>query len=102
MKATAIIALLALLAGSAVSFAGVNSPETTASKPSKPASSDKPANRVPKKDTTVTGSHIKRDVRRNGLVTDGPNPVYVLDSKAIRDSGAADLRQLLVRNGLNR
>ena len=50
----------------------------------------------------LTGSYIKRDIRRNGVVTDGPNPVYVLDNEAIRNSGAADLRELLVFRGLNR
>jgi hypothetical protein len=50
----------------------------------------------------LTGSYIKRDVRRNGVVTDGPDRVYVLDSQAIRNSGAADLRELLVLRGLSR
>jgi hypothetical protein len=48
---------------------------------------------------TLTGSYIKRDVRRNGIVTDGPNPVYVLDGKTIEISGGADLSQVLLRSG---
>jgi len=53
------------------------------------------------RDTKValTGSYIKRDIRRRGEITDGPNVVAVLDSKTIKNSGAADLRQLLVRTG---
>ena len=47
----------------------------------------------------LTGSYIKRDIRRRGEITDGPNVVAVLDSKTIKNSGAADLRQLLVRTG---
>jgi|SRR5690348_2484557 len=50
----------------------------------------------------LTGSYIKRDMRRNGIVTDGAHPVVVLDSEAIRNSGAADLREALVFRGLGR
>jgi len=51
------------------------------------------------KNTELTGSYIKRTIRRNGQITDGPHQVVVIDQKAIRDSGAADLRQLLNRQG---
>ena len=47
----------------------------------------------------LTGSYIKRNVRRSGQITDGPNQVMVLDSEAIRRSGASDVRELLVRRG---
>jgi hypothetical protein len=47
----------------------------------------------------LTGSYIKRDVRRNGQITDGPSQVAVIDAATIKNSGAADLRQLLVRQG---
>ena len=50
----------------------------------------------------LTGSYIKQNIHRNGVVTDGPNPVVVLDNEMIRNSGAADLRQLLVLRGLSR
>ena len=49
----------------------------------------------------LTGSYIKRNINRRGVVTDGPNPVVVLDNEAIRNSGAADVRQLLVLRGLS-
>ncbi len=51
---------------------------------------------------TLTGSYIKQTVRRHGLVTDGANPVVVLDNETIRNSGASDVRQLLVRRGMFR
>jgi uncharacterized protein YdeI (BOF family) len=51
------------------------------------------------KNAEVTGSYIKRTIRRNGQITDGPYQVVVIDQKAIRDSGASDLRQLLNRQG---
>ncbi|HLH54353.1 MAG TPA: hypothetical protein VKY92_12130 [Verrucomicrobiae bacterium] len=49
-----------------------------------------------------TGSYIKQDIHRKGMVTDGANSLFVLDSNMIRNSGAADLRQLLVLRGLSR
>ncbi len=54
------------------------------------------------KNVALTGSYVKRDVRRNGVITDGTTPVFVLDSDAIRNSGAADLSQLLLRRGFRR
>jgi hypothetical protein len=54
------------------------------------------------KQVLLTGSYIKRDIRRNGLLTDGPNPVYVLDRSTIESSGASDLSQVLIRRGFHR
>ena len=51
---------------------------------------------------SLTGSYIKSNVRRAGQVTDGVEPVIVLDNATIQRSGAADLRQLLVRQGASR
>ena len=64
-----------------------------------PASPDKADPKVKKAE--LTGSYIKRDVHRNGQITDGMNPVLVIDSKMIQTSGASDLRQLLVHQGVN-
>jgi hypothetical protein len=50
----------------------------------------------------LTGSYIKSDIRRSGFITDGAHPVAILDSKTIRNSGAADLSQLLIRTGYRR
>jgi outer membrane cobalamin receptor len=47
----------------------------------------------------ITGTYIKREVRRNGQITDGPNLVTVIDQESIRNSGATDVRQLLLRRG---
>jgi hypothetical protein len=54
------------------------------------------------KQVLLTGSYIKRDIRRAGYVTDGPNAVYVLDRQSIESSGAADLGQVLIRKGFHR
>ena len=75
---------------------------------------EKPANSQPaakpknaetgtvKENTALTGSYIKRDVKRSGVVTDGPNPVYVVDHDSIQTSGASDLSQVLLRRGFRR
>ena len=63
----------------------------------------KPATTTTEKDKPiqVTGSYIPRKVKKSGLITDTPSPLYVIDSKTIRNSGASDLRQLLTRQGTN-
>ena len=50
----------------------------------------------------LTGSYIKRPIKRHGLITNGPNPVYVIDSKSIEVTGASDLSQVLLRQGFRR
>jgi len=45
----------------------------------------------------LTGSYIKRTVKRSGLVTDGATQVIVIDRDTIQHSGAADVRQVLAR-----
>ncbi|HWW02129.1 MAG TPA: hypothetical protein VNZ64_20685 [Candidatus Acidoferrum sp.] len=74
---------------------------TPAAEPAKasPAQTQAP---LKEKKVEITGSYVKREVRRNGQITDGMNPVLVIDSKSIQTSGASDLRQLLVRQGVNR
>jgi|ERR1051326_9073301 outer membrane receptor for monomeric catechols len=52
------------------------------------------------KNIELTGSRIRRDVRRNGLITDGPHNVIVIDRATIDRSGASDLRQALAIQGI--
>jgi hypothetical protein len=49
----------------------------------------------------MTGSYIKQPIRRNGRITDGANQVIVLDRDTIERSGASDLKQLLVHQGIH-
>jgi hypothetical protein len=96
---------LAILLGSSLCVLGADKPAETskAAKPAKVQKIKKTVKPAPgHEQVALTGSYIKRDVRRNGVVTDGPDRVYVLDSEAIRNSGAADLRELLVLRGLSR
>ena len=50
----------------------------------------------------LTGSYIPRQIHRNGIVTDGPDNVVVLDYSSIRESGGVDLPDVLFRKGLSR
>jgi hypothetical protein len=46
-----------------------------------------------------TGSHMKQQVRRNGMITDGSSQVLVLDRWNIEHSGANTVSQVLNRYG---
>ncbi len=95
-----------LLIGLTVSFALSSglAAEKVKNPPAAPAKKVKAVPEAPQteKNVRLTGSYIKRDVRRNCVVTDGPTSVYVIDSEAIRNSGAYDLSQLLLRRGFRR
>lgn len=79
-------------------------PKRRKAKPAKAQTADKKAVQAPEKKerTTLTGSFISRDVHQSGLITDGPNAVYVLDQHTIRTSGAGDLSQVLINRGFRR
>lgn len=104
MNATPTLLALALtLLTASGAFAGEKkneknvSPATTVEKPK--ATQAKPAC---KEQAPLTGSYIKKDVNRKGLMTDGQNPVFVLDQHSIQVSGASDLSQVLLRTGFRR
>jgi hypothetical protein len=59
-----------------------------------------PAKELPTQ-VDLTGSYIRRTVRRNGKITDGPSQVVVLDREMIDRSGAGDLKQVLIRQGIH-
>ena len=50
--------------------------------------------------TLLSGSYIKQNVRRSGRFTDGANQVIVLDRDTIERSGASDVKQLLIHQGI--
>lgn len=99
---TCLIPVLALIM-TAVSTSSA-SEQGTATKPAKSEKAKQqlvtPKQKSPK--VALTGSYIKRDIRRSGFITDGANNVAVLDSEMIRKSGATDLSQLLLRSGYRR
>lgn len=53
-----------------------------------------PAKEEPKK-VELTGSRIPRVVKKAGRITDGAQPVTVIDQKQIQRSGAQDLAGVL-------
>ena len=48
----------------------------------------------------VTGSFIKREVRKNGYITDAPMDLSIINRKAINQTGAVTVRGVLVRTGV--
>lgn len=102
MKTTLLIVALAAFSATAVLASNKNIPTKPAKGLVKKNKPSKVAARVVEKDVVLTGSYIKRDIHRSGLLTDGPTPVYVLDQTAIELSGGADLREVLNRTGFHR
>lgn len=103
-RSSSLIALFLGLFCTAVLAADKPAETSKAAKPAKMTKAEK-APAKPQEQTSqvaLTGSYIKHNARRNGIVTDGPNPVVVLDNEAIRNSGASDLRELLVFKGVAR
>ena len=107
MKLASLSIAFTVLLSSSIMVLGADKAPRQPTKPAKPAKVEKAKKKVKpaaqrREQVALTGSYIKRDVRRSGVVTDGPDRVYVLDSEAIRTSGAADLREVLVFRGLTR
>lgn len=105
-KSCFIVALAVTVAAGSVALAGEKAKsEKPAAAPAvekAKATPTKPEASAKETKTELTGSYIKRDIKRNGQITDGMNPVLVIDSKSVQNSGASDLRQLLIRQGVNR
>lgn len=49
-----------------------------------------------------TGSHIVRRLQVNGQITDGPSQLIIIDSAAIKRSGANSVAQILSQSGTHR
>ncbi len=97
-----VVGLSVTLAATLGAFAGDQVKDSKASKA--PAVSKGTAEQAstPEKGKGVmlTGSNIKQKVRRNGWITDGANNVQVIDRSMIQNSGASDLKQVLIRTGI--
>ena len=101
MKKTLLIATLTVVFASSSALA--SDKETKDTKETKPSAATAAVKEkvkkgaIQKQEVLLTGSNIKRAVRKDGQVTDGPNSVTVIDQKAIQRSGVADVRQVLLR-----
>ncbi len=105
MKTVLTIALATTLFAASSAF-GCDKTKTKATEKTKTTAVDKAkkvesASTDQKGGTLLTGSYIKHNIRRSGQITDGPNQVLVIDRKAVEESGASDLRQLLSRQGVH-
>jgi hypothetical protein len=105
MNFTSFSIAAAVLLSSGVAVLGAD--QSAVGKSVKSAKTEKTKNATPKRPVqkdvvTVTGSHLKRSVRQEGVIAVGPNPVYIIDNDSIRNSGATDLSQLLTHRGLRR
>jgi len=99
MKAASLVTCgLALIVGTWSTLAG---PETKDTKPATESAKKVKAQSL-QESGTLTGSYIKRTVRRSGTITDGPAQVVVIDRDAIERSGASDVRQVLTHRGFGR
>ena len=99
-----IIALTLVFAATSGALAADKNKETKPAKGNAASQAKEAKSSAAQKEQQVslTGSYIKRNIHRHGIVTDGPNPVYVVDGKSIEVSGGADLSQVLVRSGFRR
>jgi hypothetical protein len=104
MKKTLLSATLIVAFASSPAFA--SDKETKDTKETKPAvagaavkdKADKAKkSAAQKQEVLLTGSNIKRQVRKDGQITDGPNSLSIIDRKSIERSGVADVRQVLLR-----
>ncbi len=104
MKLTSLMVALTLTLALSSQAAEKSAPKTKTAKPVQAPKVEKSAAPAPQKpvEVALTGSYIRQPIRRAGVVTDGSSPVVVLDRKAIENSGAGDLRELLVMRGLAR
>ena len=100
MKTTLLIATLTVAFASLSALA--SDKETKDVKQTKPAAMAAAKEKaktgaIQKQEVALTGSNIKREIRKDGQVTDPPNSLTIIDQKAIQRSGVADLRQVLLR-----
>ena len=52
--------------------------------------------------TTYTGSHIASRLQVDGQITDGPSQLIIIDSAAIKRTGANTVSQILSQSGTRR
>jgi len=99
MKTALIVAFTIALLGVSTALASdkTKAKDAKAEKPkvAKSSSSDQ------KGGILLTGSYTKQKIRRHGRITDGASQVQVIDHDAIERSGASDVKQLLVHQGIH-
>ena len=104
MKKTALILGMMLLAGGLVAGTDPKSQPRDQKSPSRCCRDRRDTNDTGKSAarTTYTGSHIARRLQVNGQITDGTSPLIIIDSAAIKRSGANTVAQILSQSGTRR
>ena len=104
MKTALIITLAITLASGSMAFAcdgaktkATKKANTSVEKSKKTQTASAP---VDKGGVLLTGSYIKQNVRPSGRFNDGTSQVIVLDRDIIERSGASDVKQLLIHQGI--
>src|SRR5438552_720693 len=98
-----ILPILTLTISLGIASQAAAADEAKGSKQAKPTPREKAKQAQPQtggETNVLTGSYIKQKVRRQGMITDGANNVLVIDRNTIEHSGASDVRQLLVHQGI--
>jgi outer membrane cobalamin receptor len=101
MKTTSLLIALVLVTGAASAVKAADEKDTKQERQQDKKVQSEKAKRAPDEGTPLTGSLIKRNVRRAGEITYGSSQVLVLDRDAIERSGASDLKQVLIRRGIH-
>ena len=104
MKATSLI--FALIISFAATSVALASDKAKDGKEAKPAVADTAKqtqlqSAQQENKAILTGSYTKHNIRRNGMITDGPSQLLVIDRGMIERSGASDVRQLLTHQGIH-
>jgi hypothetical protein len=100
-KSLAIALTLTVIASSvALAADPAKDAKDTKATPEKPKKAQVQQTGQQPKQIEITGSYIKRDIRRDGKITDGPSQVVVLDRDMIDRSGGATIKQVLVHQGI--
>ena len=100
MKKRSLVVALAITLGLASSVLASDTTKDKKDTKAKKAKQEQTASREKEK-VLLTGSYIKQDVHRTGRITDGQSQLIVLDRETIERSGAADLKQLLISQGVH-
>jgi len=97
MKASSFIPGVAVMIAAASVALASNQTQTSSKKSEDQAKSAKTEKT---EGIVLTGSYVKRNIHRTGLITDGPDNVLVIDRETINNSGAATLKEVLLRKGI--
>lgn len=105
MKTKSLAILIGVMVVASTALAGENSDKKNSKAPNAAAKNKKTQTTSGATETykgvKVTGSNVKQDIRKNGMITDNVSQLIVIDQQTIERSGAVDLKQLLNKQGIH-